>query len=112
MSTEVLQGNTSYFHPFIHDSKPHTGQWACARLIKELLTGSDLATSYSDIVARRERLNRRGFMTLQQPIEDKSSLRGVPHINGILRDPLDCSVLDRSRGQFGKRQHAVRCQSR
>jgi phenylalanine ammonia-lyase len=82
MSTEVLEGNASHFHPFVHEHKPHRGQRASAHLIKALVDGSQLTTSHNEIVARREPLNGRGFVTLQRPIQDKYSLRCAPHVNG------------------------------
>jgi phenylalanine ammonia-lyase len=89
MTTEVLEGNASHFHPFVHEHKPHPGQQASAHMIRELLAGSQLATTYREILARREHLNGRGFVTLQHPIQDKYSLRCAPHVIGVLRDTLD-----------------------
>jgi histidine ammonia-lyase/phenylalanine ammonia-lyase len=89
MTCEALLGNASHFHPFVHEAKPHPGQGASAALIRDLLAGSKLTTSYDDLLARRTELDGRGFLTLDQRIQDKYSVRCAPHVVGVLRDSLD-----------------------
>ncbi|WP_328315553.1 HAL/PAL/TAL family ammonia-lyase [Streptomyces sp. NBC_00388] len=89
MTFEVLHGNASALHPFIHAHKPHPGQAESARRIRALLDGSRLATSFEDIVVRRERLAGRAGLRLSERIQEKYSLRCAPHIVGIVRDTLE-----------------------
>ncbi|MFD8247544.1 histidine ammonia-lyase [Nocardia sp. NPDC059691] len=89
MTCEALLGNGSHFHPFVHANKPHPGQGASAELIRGLLDGSGLTTSYEEILVRRSGLEGRGFRTLDHRIQDKYSVRCAPHVNGVLRDSLE-----------------------
>jgi phenylalanine ammonia-lyase len=91
MTVEALLGNASAFHPFIHQNKPHPGQVASAAAIRALLAGSELATSFDQILIRREVIGERGYVQLAESerIQDKYSVRCAPHIVGILRDTID-----------------------
>ncbi|QEV21937.1 aromatic amino acid ammonia-lyase [Streptomyces alboniger] len=89
MTLEALHGNASALHPFVHDNKPHRGQVHSARAIRTLLAGSRLATSFDDILVRREKLAGRGYLQLNERIQDKYSVRCAPQIIGIVRDTLD-----------------------
>ncbi|WP_329110616.1 aromatic amino acid ammonia-lyase [Micromonospora sp. NBC_01699] len=89
LTCEVLLGNTSHFAEFIHASKGHPGQCRSAATIRELLAGSVLTTTYAEILARRDRLDGRDHLILEQRIQDKYSVRCAPHVNGVLRDTLD-----------------------
>jgi len=91
MTVEGLLGNASAFHPFIHQNKPHPGQVASAAAVRTLLDGSRLATSFEDILIRREMIGDRGYVQLAEEhrIQDKYSIRCAPHIIGILRDTID-----------------------
>jgi len=91
MTVEALLGNASAFHPFIHQNKPHPGQVSSAAAIRTLLDGSKLATSFEDILIRRERIGDSGYVQLAEAnrIQDKYSVRCAPQIIGILRDTID-----------------------
>ena len=91
MTVEALVGNASAFHPFIHQHKPHPGQVASAAAIRTLLAGSQLATSFEEILIRREAIGDRGYVQLAEAhrIQDKYSVRCAPHIIGVLRDTID-----------------------
>ena len=91
MTVESLVGNASAFHPFIHQNKPHPGQVASAAAIRTLLNGSQLATSFEDILIRREVIGDRGYVQLAESerIQDKYSIRCAPQIVGILHDTID-----------------------
>ena len=91
MTVEALVGNASAFHPFIHQNKPHPGQVASAAAIRTLLDGSKLATSFEEILIRREMIGDRGYVQLAEAhrIQDKYSVRCAPQIIGILRDTID-----------------------
>ena len=91
MTVEALVGNASAFHPFIHQHKPHRGQVASAAAIRTLLAGSLLATSFEEILIRREVIGDRGYVQLAEAhrIQDKYSVRCAPHIIGVLRDTID-----------------------
>jgi len=88
MSCEALLGNASHFHPFVHVNKPHPGQGTSAELVRTLLAGSDLTTSYEEILQRREPLDGRSHLRLEHRIQDKYSVRCAPHVVGVLRDTL------------------------
>lgn len=88
MTIEALRGNASALHPFVHAVKPHPGQVRSAGVIRELLAGSKLATSFEEILVRRERLAGRGHLHLAERIQDKYSVRCAPQIIGIVRDTL------------------------
>ncbi|CAM5711105.1 aromatic amino acid ammonia-lyase [Streptomyces viridifaciens] len=89
MTLEALRGNASALHPFVHVNKPHPGQVASARTVRTLLAGSRLATSFDEILMRREKLAGRGYVKLNERIQDKYSVRCAPQIIGIARDTLD-----------------------
>ncbi|MEU2711956.1 aromatic amino acid ammonia-lyase [Streptomyces sp. NPDC007205] len=89
MTLEALRGNASALHPFVHAGKPHPGQVRSAEVIRILLAGSRLATSFEDILVRREKLAGRGYLQLNERIQDKYSVRCAPQIIGIVRDTLD-----------------------
>lgn len=91
MTVEALRGNSSAFHPFVHANKPHPGQVASAAAVRALLAGSGLATSFHDILIRRERIGDRGYVQLAEAnrIQDKYSVRCAPHVIGVLRDTID-----------------------
>ncbi|MFV0132623.1 HAL/PAL/TAL family ammonia-lyase [Streptomyces sp. HMX87] len=88
MTIEALRGNASALHPFVHAAKPHQGQVRSAEVIRDLLTGSKLATSFEEILVRRERLLGRGHLQLTERIQDKYSVRCAPQVIGIVRDTL------------------------
>jgi phenylalanine ammonia-lyase len=91
MTVESLLGNASAFHPFIHQNKPHPGQVTSAAAVRALLADSKLATSFEEILIRRERIGDRGYVQLAEAhrIQDKYSVRCAPQIIGILRDTID-----------------------
>jgi histidine ammonia-lyase/phenylalanine ammonia-lyase len=91
MTVEALVGNASAFHPFIHQNKPHPGQVTSAAAIRTLLNGSQLATSFEEILIRREVIGDRGYVQLAESerIQDKYSIRCAPQIVGILHDTID-----------------------
>ncbi|MEV0675134.1 aromatic amino acid ammonia-lyase [Actinosynnema sp. NPDC050436] len=89
LTCEALRGNASHFHPFVHDAKPHRGQRTSAALVRALLDGSRLTSSYEEIVDRSQSLGGRGFVRQAEKVQDKYSVRCAPHVNGVLRDTLD-----------------------
>ncbi|WP_333767262.1 aromatic amino acid ammonia-lyase [Streptomyces sp. IBSBF 2435] len=89
MTLEALRGNASALHPFVHANKPHPGQVRSAAAMRAALAGSRLATSFDDILVRRERLDGRGCLRLAERIQDTYSVRCAPQIVGIVRDTLD-----------------------
>jgi histidine ammonia-lyase/phenylalanine ammonia-lyase len=77
MTVEALVGNASAFHPFTHRNKPHPGQVASAASIRILLAGSRLATSFEEILIRREVIGDRGYL---HPLFDTAG--GSLHLGG------------------------------
>jgi len=89
MATEVLNGITGPFEPFIHDTaKPHPGSVKSAARVRELLEGSELARSYDDVVRDAGTIEG-DFRELPVQIQDKYSLRCAPHFVGVLWDTLE-----------------------
>jgi histidine ammonia-lyase/phenylalanine ammonia-lyase len=89
MTLEALHGNASALHPFVHAVKPHEGQVRSAEVIRTLLAGSRLATSFDDILARREKPAGRSYLRLNERIQERYSVRCAPQIIGIARDTLE-----------------------
>ena len=73
---EVLGGNPSHFDERIFALKPHPGQAACARWIRE------------DLEYRRESAGAKRSDTVPSRIQDRYSLRCAPHVIGVLVDAL------------------------
>jgi phenylalanine ammonia-lyase len=88
MTCEALCGNSSHFSPFIHANKPHRGQMESARLILSMLHGSQLTTSYQEILGQQAPIEGRSFIGLDHRIQDNYSVRCAPHVTGVLRDCL------------------------
>ncbi|MEU9129829.1 aromatic amino acid ammonia-lyase [Kitasatospora sp. NPDC048540] len=91
LASEALLGNRGHFAAFIHEQKPHPGQLTSARTIGDLLEGSELARSHSQVVDLNDDLADRGFQQLRRSIQDRYSIRCAPHVTGVLRDTLDWS---------------------
>nr|WP_049891172.1 aromatic amino acid ammonia-lyase [Natrinema versiforme] len=90
LATEVLNGISSPFHPFLHDvAKPHDGQIRSARNIRWLLKESDLAQPYDQVVEQAGTIEDEEFRELSVSIQDKYSLRCAPHFIGTLWDALE-----------------------
>lgn len=75
MASDVLGGNPGHFDDRIFAAKPHPGQRACARWIREDLGGAD-----GDAGVRRG--------PEQARIQDRYSVRCAPHVIGVLLDAL------------------------
>src|SRR5215213_8400479 len=89
MASEALLGNRGHFNAFIHEQKPHPGQVESARVIRNLLEESELALDSEEIFAS-DGLGGREFLELERQVQDKYSIRCAPHVNGALRDTLEC----------------------
>ena len=77
MGVEAMTGTRGSFDPFIHDvARPHPGQIESARLIWELLEGSQLARDESET---KEVTIEEDTGTLKQ---DRYSLRTAPQFLG------------------------------
>jgi histidine ammonia-lyase len=74
VACEVLRGNPSHFDERIFALKPHPGQAACARWLRE------------DLEYRRDGGGGQGWG--QSRIQDRYSLRCAPHVIGVLLDAL------------------------
>jgi len=86
MATEVLTGITGAFDPFLHDvAKPHPGSIQSAATVRRLVSGSDLARDYHQLVAELGTLEA-GFRQLDAKIQDKYSIRCAPQCIGALHD--------------------------
>jgi histidine ammonia-lyase/phenylalanine ammonia-lyase len=89
MATEVLNGITGPFDPFLHDvAKPHPGSVRSAGNVRALVEGSKLARSYNDVV-RDAGVIQSGYRELDIQIQDQYSLRCAPHFVGVLWDALE-----------------------
>lgn len=88
MASEALMGNKGHFHEFIHENKPHPGQIQSAENIRSMLSTSSLSRDYAAILENNQNLVGREFRTLNEPIQDKYSIRCAPHVIGVLNDTL------------------------
>lgn len=73
MSLEALRGTPVAFDERIHAARPHAGQVAVARHLRELLAGSEI---------------RRSHLENDPRIQDAYSLRCMPQVHGAVRDAL------------------------
>jgi len=88
LTTEVLNGITGPFEPFLHDvAKPHPGQVRSAANVRALLEGSQLAQSYQSLIGRAGTIEGR-YREMSVQIQDKYSVRCAPQFTGVLRDVL------------------------
>ncbi|WP_230492649.1 HAL/PAL/TAL family ammonia-lyase [Martelella alba] len=71
MSLEALKGNTRGYDARLHALRPHAGQQTTARILRRLLTDSDILDKYRDY-----------------RVQDALSLRCIPQIHGAVRDQL------------------------
>jgi histidine ammonia-lyase/phenylalanine ammonia-lyase len=88
LASEALLGNRGHFNAFLFDAKPHPGQAASARNIREILAESELALD-SEAIFADQSLNGEPFLELDRQVQDRYSIRCAPHINGALRDTLE-----------------------
>ncbi|MCC3771306.1 aromatic amino acid ammonia-lyase [Streptomyces sp. UNOC14_S4] len=87
LASQVLQGNPMHFAPFIFEQKPHSGTIRSAHTIRELL--GDPEDRDPGVAQRDASLSEAGFRELEEPIQDRYSIRCAPHVTGVLRDTLD-----------------------
>ncbi|WP_255948332.1 HAL/PAL/TAL family ammonia-lyase [Streptomyces odontomachi] len=83
MASAVLMGNPGHFANFLFEQKPHDGVITSAQLIRQLLGGAD--TRGPQAAA----LSQDGFRELDDPIQDRYSIRCAPHVVGVLRDTIE-----------------------
>ena len=89
MATEVLNGISGPFQPFLHDvAKPHPGQVRTAANVRTMLDGSTMARSYADVVGELGAIDGE-YREMDVQIQDKYSLRCAPHFTGVLWDTLE-----------------------
>ena len=89
MTTEVLNGISGPFDPFIHDvAKPHAGQIRSAATIRRLLEDSRMARPYESVVEQVGALDGE-YRELSVAIQDKYSVRCAPQFIGVLWDALE-----------------------
>jgi histidine ammonia-lyase len=73
MSLEAMLGTAAAFDEALVAARPHPGQIAAARHLRELLAGSELGASHADSPHR---------------VQDAYSLRCMPQVHGAARDAL------------------------
>ncbi len=80
-SLDALLGSDGPMDPRIHETRPHPGQIESARIIKQMLEGSELRKSHRDC----------------KRVQDAYSLRCMPQVHGATRDTLNYirGVLER-----------------
>src|SRR4051812_21198807 len=88
LASEALHGNRGHFNAFLFEAKPHPGQAASARNIREILAESELALD-SEAIFAGQSLNGEPFLELDRQVQDRYSIRCAPHVNGALRDTLE-----------------------
>jgi histidine ammonia-lyase len=73
MSLEALMGTPDAFRKEVHEARPHPGQIESARLLRELLRGSEIRESHRHDDPR---------------VQDAYSLRCMPQVHGAARSAL------------------------
>ena len=73
MSLEALRGTPAPLDPRIHEARPHPGQLAAARLMRELLEDSEIRESHRENDPR---------------VQDAYSLRCAPQVLGAVADAI------------------------
>jgi histidine ammonia-lyase len=73
LTLDALQGTDAAFDERIHAARPHPGQVASARALRQLLEGSALRASHLEC----------------GEVQDAYSLRCMPQVHGAVRDALD-----------------------
>lgn len=95
MSSEAILGNSGHFNAFLFEVKPHPGQAASARAIREFLDGSQLALD-SELIVASQGLKGESYLQLHRQVQDRYSIRCAPHVIGALsRHPRMGRALDR-----------------
>ncbi|MFI9785135.1 histidine ammonia-lyase [Kitasatospora sp. NPDC051984] len=88
LAAETLEASTAPFEPFLHQHKPHPGQYTSAARVRRLLHGSRLAVRHEDRVGTNPRLAGDGYQLLRSGLQDRYSVRCAPHVTGVLNDTL------------------------
>jgi histidine ammonia-lyase len=75
MTLEALRGTPTAFDERIHAVRPHAGQAASAKRLRELITDSEIRESHRD-------------HALDPRVQDAYALRCMPQVHGAVRDAL------------------------
>ena len=75
MTLEALKGTPVAFDEKIHAARPHAGQAASARRLRELIAGSEIRESHRD-------------RAVDPRVQDAYALRCMPQVHGAVRDAL------------------------
>lgn len=75
MTLEALRGTPVAFDEKIHAARPHSGQQASARRLRELIEDSEIRESHRDRAA-------------DPRVQDAYALRCMPQVHGAVRDAL------------------------
>jgi phenylalanine ammonia-lyase len=88
LASEALLGNRGHFNAYLFGAKPHPGQIESARVIREVLSESELALD-SEAIFADQSLDGQALLELDRQVQDRYSIRCAPHVNGALRDTLE-----------------------
>lgn len=83
LASSVLRGNPTHFTAFLFEQKPHDGVVDSARTIRQFLNEGDSRGAVPGLLAGG------GFRELDEPIQDRYSIRCAPHVTGVLRDTVE-----------------------
>jgi histidine ammonia-lyase len=75
MTLEALRGTPVAFDEKIHSARPHPGQQASARRLRDLIEGSEIRESHRD-------------RAVDPRVQDAYALRCMPQVHGAVRDAL------------------------
>jgi histidine ammonia-lyase len=75
LTLEALRGTPVAFDEKIHALRPHAGQQASARRLRELIAGSEIRESHRD-------------RAVDPRVQDAYALRCMPQVHGAVRDAL------------------------
>ncbi len=94
MGFEALHGSLEPLNEIGQQAKPHPGQLASARHLRQLLNGTNLVWSAEELAKVRADLKKRmqeedDVLETHVPLQNVYSLRATPQILGAVRDALE-----------------------
>ncbi|MBJ3810648.1 aromatic amino acid lyase [Streptomyces flavofungini] len=87
LASRTLKGNPDHFDSFIFDQKPHIGTRRSADTIRVLL--DDMNNDAMLLQKSRVGVVDSVYRDLEDPLQDKYSIRCAPHVIGVLHETID-----------------------
>ncbi|MCR5290318.1 MAG: aromatic amino acid ammonia-lyase [Treponema sp.] len=89
VTSEITRGKDTPFVAKVSEIKNHRGQCESASYIFNIINESKRVWRYEDFLQSQiKKIDNKGFIALQNKIQDRYSIRCAPQINGVYRDTL------------------------